>query len=165
MTAIIGIDPGFKGAVAFLTGGSGGTDAYVIPTPLLGSGIYDEAAIFDLVRRYKTLHVHAIIEQAQAFPKQGVSSTFKTGFGYGLWRMALVADEIPYTVVSPARWQRAMFVGVTKADSKKMSIVAAKRLFPGVSLKRTVRSRVDDHNMADALLIAEYGRRQFNGPS
>jgi len=42
-----------------------------------------------------------------------------------------------------------------------MSIVAAHRIFPDVSLKRSSRSLKDDDNFADSLLMAEYGRRHF----
>lgn len=49
----------------------------------------------------------------------------------------------------------------TVKDNKKMSIVAAHRIFPDVSLKRSSRSLKDDDNFADSLLMAEYGRRHF----
>lgn len=51
--------------------------------------------------------------------------------------------------------------GKVVKDNKKMSIVAAHRIFPDVSLKRTNRSLKDDDNFADSLLMAEYGRRHF----
>lgn len=48
-------------------------------------------------------------------------------------------------------------------DTKAMSILAAHRLFPGVSLLRTDKCKKPDDGMSDALLIAEYGRRVLMG--
>jgi hypothetical protein len=45
-------------------------------------------------------------------------------------------------------------------DSKKASILVAKRLFPEIRLARTEKSKLPDSGMADALLIAEYARRK-----
>jgi len=42
---------------------------------------------------------------------------------------------------------------------KNSSIEVAKRLFPGIDLRRTERSRKDDDGLAEALLMAEYARR------
>ena len=161
MTTFIGIDPGLKGAVAFLDGDDGLVT--IIPTPILSTTEYDEFGMIELIT-HDTFHYEnatAYIEQVQAFPGQGRSSAVKIGLGQGLWRMVLTAHAIPYTIVSPVKWQRTMFAGVPKQNTKKMSIIAAKRLFPGVSLCRTEKCKKDDHNMADALLIAEYGRRQM----
>jgi hypothetical protein len=52
-----------------------------------------------------------------------------------------------------------MLEGTQGDDTKQRSIIAAKRLFPEVSLRRTERSRKDDDGISDAILLAEYGRR------
>lgn len=100
-----------------------------------------------------------IIETQQAMPKQGVSSTFQTGYGYGLWVgliAAFVAEyEVPWTAVRPTVWKRAMLAGLDKTD-KTVSRVAAVRMFPQLSAQL---ARVSDHGRAEALLIAAYGQR------
>ena len=45
------------------------------------------------------------IEQQQAMPRQGVASTFKTGFGYGVYIGILHALGYSYTVVIPRKWK------------------------------------------------------------
>lgn len=164
MSTFIGIDPGLKGAIAFLRS----TDLVrIVPTPTCGNE-YDEFEMSELIAievAKEERVAGAYIEQVQAFPGQGRSSAVKIGLGQGLWRMALTTCGVSRTIVNPRKWQRVMFAGVSKQDTKKMSIIAAKRLFPGVSLRRTEKCRTDDHNMADALLIAEYGRRQMGAPS
>ena len=159
---VIGIDGGLRGGLAFLDGQ--GIFPVVLSIPILTVGkskrVYDEQAIRKEL--WRTLpSSHAFIESAQAMPKQGVSSMFKIGECYGLMRGLLAGLCIPYEVVRPREWQREMFKGVDSSDTKKASILVAKRLFPGVSLRRTHKCRTDSDGMADALLIAEYGRRRL----
>jgi crossover junction endodeoxyribonuclease RuvC len=80
--------------------------------------------------------------------KQGVSSTFKFGVAYGFVRGVVVALKIPFHEVSPQKWQKAM--GCMTRGDKNVSKAAAQRLFPALKIT---------HAVADALLIAEYGRR------
>ena len=62
-------------------------------------------------------------------------------------------------------WQKDILKGVPHGpgETKSASITVAKRLFGGVSLKRTAKCRKDCDGMADALLLAEYGRRIHEG--
>ena len=50
--------------------------------------------------------------------------------------------------------------GTPAGDTKQRSVIAAQRLFPGVSLLPTERSRKASDGLADALLLASYGQRQ-----
>ena len=50
-----------------------------------------------------------------------------------------------------------------QCQSKEYHALSCKRLFPGVNLKATERCRKDHDGIAEALLIAEYGRRHYNG--
>ena len=137
----IGIDPGVSGAIAWIA------FEVVAAYPLKG------ATDTDIVELLCQLNgdfpkCHAILEEVHAMPKQGVSSTFKFGVSYGGLRMALAAAKIPFDYVTPAVWQVAMRCR-TKGD-KNVTKARAQELFP--QLKIT-------HAIADALLIAEYGRR------
>lgn len=58
------------------------------------------------------------------------------------------------SVLKPVEWKK--YYGLYKKE-KRDSIGMAKDLYPGVSLRPTERSRVDSHDMADALLIAHFG--------
>ena len=91
----------------------------------------------------------ATIEAVHAFPKQGVSSTFKFGVNYGLLRGLMIAGAIPFEEVSPLKWQREMAC-LSKGD-KNITKARAQQLFPGIKIT---------HATADALLIAEYARRK-----
>ena len=153
--AIIGIDPGKKGAVAIID-----QAVTVHRTPMIGKD-YDERGMFEMLRDSKASF--AVIETVWIRPGEGRSSGVTMGMGYGLWRGMLVALEIPYEIVSPQSWKRRMVTGLAKGTSDKAkkdaSILAAKRLFPGVRLRHSDKCTVDNDNFAEALLIAEFGRR------
>jgi hypothetical protein len=76
-------------------------------------------------------------------------SAFTFGRGFGGLEMALTAAGIPYRTVLPLVWQLRIIGAGTKGN-KNLSKAHAGRLFGG-EVKVT-------HAIADALLIAEYGR-------
>jgi len=111
--------------------------------------------------------VFCYLEKAQAFPgsqkvtrcprcstilktrqSQGVASTFKFGMQYGTLKGILTALHIPFELIRPVDWQRALGC-MTKGD-KNISKAAAQRLFPDIKCT---------HAVSDALLIAEFARR------
>lgn len=134
---IIGIDPGQSGGIAFVTD----LVAVVYKMPdterdlweVLNSGLDAQKAF---------------IEKVGPMPKQGVVSMFKFGKHYGMLRGMLIAMGVPFDDVTPQRWQKALGC-MTKGD-KNVSKAKAQELFPGIKMT---------HAKADALLIAEYGRR------
>lgn len=160
---ILGIDPGLGGAVAVLEGTGRLIRVEDTPSLWVRAGrrrrrAYDVAAMRRILARCLLEGngaLHAVIEAQQAMPRQGVRSMFSTGFGYGVWVGLLAGLAIPYTVVAPRRWQSALLMG--RGDPKALSILTASQLFPGVSLPR------GRHGRADAVLLAEYGRRLVCG--
>jgi len=158
---IIGIDNGVSGAIACITEKT----VDVNPMPIFfvkkkkgKKRVYDVQEIVRVLKKAKATHV--FIEEARSMPKQGVVSTFNTGRGYGLIEGIVAALEYPYTIVVPRVWQKILLNGVG-GDTKSASVIVAKRLFPKVSLLATKRCRKENDGLSDALLIAEYGRRQL----
>ena len=156
---IIGIDPGLTGAVAILPDGL----FFDTPTASVKKGsskkVYLVAEMASFIRSFgdsSDPHSHVYIEDVHAMPGQGVSSTFNFGRGFGLWEGIVAALGIPYTLITPQRWQKVMLTGLPGKD-KGASRVRAGQLFPQLAGQL---NRVKDHGRADALLIAEYGRRQ-----
>ena len=141
----IGIDPGKKGAMAIIDG----ENVRIVPFDKdeYMHQIAETAAAVDPAR--------CVLEHVGAMPGQGVTSTFSFGESFGWLQGVLEAWGIPYELVRPAKWKKAFSV---TAD-KNTSIEVARRLFPDVSLRRTDRCRKDDDGMAEALLMAEYARR------
>lgn len=99
----------------------------------------------------------AVVEKVGAFPGQGVSSTWVFAENYGYIQGVLHALSIPFQLVPPRVWKKAFSLTSDKAKS----IEVCHRLFPNVNLKRTEKSRKDDNNLAEALLMAEYARRKM----
>jgi crossover junction endodeoxyribonuclease RuvC len=101
MTArpILGIDPGITGGIAALYP-DGRIKAYDIPTV---DGSVDVDALVRRVREHAPRL--AVIEKAQAMPKQGVVSVFRYGCAYGALCAVTALCEIPTRLVSPRRWK------------------------------------------------------------
>lgn len=160
----LGIDPGLDGALAILDDRRADGACRVEDTPTLTvvsprgrKREYDLAAFTRVLAPFawRPSHVRAVIEHVHAMPDQGVRSMFTMGYGVGVWHALLAAFGIRYETVTPQRWKRALMDGMGR--EKDASRLVAMRLFPAVAAQL---ARTKDHGRADALLIAEYGRRQ-----
>lgn len=151
----IGIDPGKKGGIAFMGDGKNNSETYPYSDDVLINNlrlIYVQGWQSDAI---------CYLEHVHAMPKQGVSSTFNFGMSFGFIQGVLKAYGIRYELVTPQKWKKEF----SCTSDKNTSIEVCKRLFPNVNLKATDRCRKDHDGMAEALLIAEYGRRHYNGKS
>lgn len=152
----IGIDIGLDGAIAFVVGKH--AELFKMPTIKIGKTKrwYDAAQIWNILVYYAETQT-VFIEKQQAFRKQGVSSTFKLGRGFGLIEGICVGLNMRYQIVAPKTWQKEILKDVP-GEGKERAILVAGRLFPKVSLIPE-RCRTPHSGYADALCIAEYGRR------
>ncbi len=147
MTTIIGIDPGKSGAAAIVWPDA---DLHVIRFEK-----WTESEIASFFRNWgaggKAI---AYLEQVSAMPGQGVTSMFTFGQSFGFIRGLLVAYGIPFVMVTPQKWQKAVgFTGkMEKGDRKKALKQLAQQYYPSIE-KMT-------NDMADAILIAHYGKLQ-----
>ena len=142
----IGIDPGKSGAMAIIRSDM---DKPVI----IG---FDEEAYAGALLLVNNKYAKACLEHVGPMPGQGVTSTFNFGQNFGYIKGLLEANGIPYELVRPQKWKKEFGI-----SDKNSSVECCKRLFPGVSLRRTERCRKDDDGMAEALLMAEYARRHL----
>lgn len=153
-----GIDPGVKGGVVVIDDQQRAVFTHV--TPIIGKE-YDIPEMYSLLRGiYAMGAAFCCIEKGQSMPGDSGRSAWKMGFGHGLWQMALTVVGIRYHVCPPQVWQRAL--GIPKgADTKIHSVLIAKREVADLNLLRTVRSKNEDHNIADATNLAVYARRRW----
>jgi hypothetical protein len=169
----LGIDPGKEGAIA--TVDEGGLCIEVLATPMVtaekgGRDAFDLVEICGVLRRHLDRGaLFVTVEKLAPLPAMaggrrmgGTIANFNRGMARG-WEWMLVAMGIPYHMVAPQRWQRSMLADTGEGDTGRRALVAAKRLWPLTSLRRTARSRKDDEDFADALLLAEFGRRAHRG--
>lgn len=149
----IGIDPGKNGGIACIGDGKNNSEAYPYSDDVLINSlglVCTKCCQNDVI---------CYLEHVHAMPKQGVSSTFNFGVNFGFIQGVLKAYGIPYELVTPQKWKKEF----SCTSDKNTSIEVCKRLFPNVNLKATDRCKKDHDGMAEALLIAEYGRRHYNG--
>lgn len=146
----IGIDPGKSGAMAMLEYvGESLQKVSVFP--------FNEKMYLTNMADVSGCPSVCCLERVGAMPKQGVNSMFHFGENYGFIQGLLTAYSIPYELVTPQKWKKEFQV----TGDKNSSIDVCKRLFPGVSLRKTDRCRRDDDNMAEALLLACYAKRRM----
>lgn len=149
----IGIDPGVSGGIAAIDDNGRALGVHNMPAT--------ERDLLDVLCLYVNpgTQTRAVLERVSSSPVMGRASAFTFGRMVGQLEMALVALQIPYDRVVPQKWQAALgartkgIIGVRAAD-KNITKRRAQALFPS--------SKVT-HAVADALLLAEYCRRQALG--
>ena len=158
---VIGIDPGKEGYITVMK--SSGVETH--PIPKVGKEV-DLSELANLIvtisEECDTSKTVVVIEDVHALAGSAAGATF--AFGGICWslRMGFIMCGLRIVLVAPKKWQKEMFEGIKKMDdTKAMSVLAAKRLFPNVKLTRTDRCTKPDNNLTDSLLIAEYGRRHY----
>ena len=152
--AFIGIDPGSNGGMAAIK-------EMIIGHPNIEVYSFSKMTMDDLsleLERLECYYVaHALIELVHAMPGQGVTSMFNFGHNFGMLEGLLIGAGIPYDRVTPQKWQKEFGLyrlpDETKTAKKNRHKVLAKELFPDLNIT---------HATADALLIAEYCRRQYD---
>lgn len=167
----VGIDPGMHGAVAVI--GDDYANVWDTPTVALERGReYAIGAMVDVLREFRDWPgrdedgVHATLETGIIMPNkiegrpdwkgQSARTTAVQWRGVGLWEGILAGLGIPYELAHPSVWKRSMAV----SGDKLLCIVTAQRLFPSAS---HLLYRARDDGRAEALLLAEYGRRRLAG--
>lgn len=152
MDIVIGFDPGSKSAAFAIITRAGAfihtDDAGDLTNP-------------DNVRRFAdhldgyiagASAASVVLEQVHAMPKQGVTSSFHFGQGYGALQGIVGAFGLPVTLVRPQVWKKAL--GLDSSADKSLAL--ARELYPDAAhhLKRK-----KDHNRAEAICLAHYGLR------
>jgi hypothetical protein len=168
----VGIDPGKKGFIAIFEGSM--LTFFSIPTVGKELDIHGLKNILcTLAAKTQTNLVRVVTEDVHALFGSSAKGTFSFGYTCGVIEGILSTLNIPYTKVTPKKWQAEMHQGIPVQkkpsstgktevkDVKLMSLMAAKRLFPEVDFRATERCKNPDDNKIDALLMAEYCRRKF----
>lgn len=146
---IVGIDPGFSGAIAMIDSQGAIVELFDMPILMVGKRReLDEVVINSFFASQDIKHIY--IEKAQSMPAQGVASTFRYGASYGILRGICVGQGIPYTLVHPKTWKKETMRDMQKG--KEASIVRVGQLYPAFKL-----TRKKDHGKADSILLALFG--------
>ena len=163
---VCGIDPGLQGAVAFIDG----LDYSVFDMPLRkeidGKSIVDCDAIFDMITRFKP-DIIIYEEQGVKGDLTGRVSAMSMGRSYQslLHGIGLYIEHCQPSVirVRSQEWKKSLGVQKKKSDTEKSNkaktVNFVKILFPKANLYGVKGGLKADR--ADALAIAEYGRRKY----
>jgi crossover junction endodeoxyribonuclease RuvC len=150
---IIGIDPGASGAIAFLNDGVL-IDVADMPTDTVKVGAKLRKRInpqrLACIFQGQWSRQVAFLENVGPNPHDGAASAFSFGRAFGYAEQALASECIPYTLVTPMEWKRAMRCPADKDAARKRAC----QLFPESS---ALFARVKDDGRAEAALIALYG--------
>lgn len=116
--------------------------------------------------------VYCFIENVHAIWGSSAGSTFMFGRQLGRLEGLVQGMGLPYSLVSPKMWQGEMWKGIERIklpkktktgkvrnDTKAISELTAKTLFPNEDFRKNSRCRIFHDGIVDAVLIAEYCRR------
>lgn len=167
---VIGIDPGLTGALAFIDTATGAVNIDEIPTRQRRTGgevakAVDGEALSTLVRQRVPADCAAlsVCENVRSFGRSDAArGTAVDSLQRSLGAIEAIFDvlRMPCALVDPQAWQRLYGLkGKTKEKREHgalpAAIVTARQLYPAAA---PLLARVKDHNRAEALLIAHYGR-------
>lgn len=162
---VLGIDPGFSGGLAFTL--LDGTSTAAIPMPVIKGAGRTEIDVPALVAFILGLEDDGgeirlvVIERVHSMPAQGVASTFSFGLATGEVRGVVKTLGYALEQPLPQAWKKVVLAG-TDGD-KLAAIQYVRRRFPDVSLLASPRCTKPHDGMADAICLAEWGRRQLVG--
>jgi hypothetical protein len=137
---ILAVDPGAVSAAYAVLGPNGEGIAQAMP---VANKMIDGKAFFRLLNLQRP--THAVVERVNAFPGQGVSSSFRFGMGYGIILGVLASHNVQIIDVAAGVWKRHFRLN---ADKEKARALAIKR-FPDIDL-----GLKKDTGRAEALLMA-----------
>lgn len=148
---ICGIDPGLSGGIAFIHDGL--VIAHRAPVRKFKMNkkerkYLDVGTIASWLEKHEPSHI--FIEKQQAMPGQGVSSTFMTGLGYGIYIGMFISLGFNYTEVTPRQWKKDLEV----PKDKNLARARATELYPHAS--DYWRLKCED-GVAEATMIAHWG--------
>jgi len=157
MRISLGIDPGLHGGIAALDTSGAIVGLWLMP---VAGGEVHAAGIADLLRSLRCRDSHqdigqVCLEKVAAMPKQGVSSTFRFGTGWGMVRGVCAALALPVMLVPPTVWKKRVLLGLSHDKAGAVQFCASR--WPTADLVLP-GCRVPHDGLADALCLAEYGR-------
>jgi len=147
MKTILGVDIGMNGALSFYDG----TELLCYDMPVFEAKKGHELDILRIADIIRTnAPTEAYIEKALLMPTNGKTAYQKLGEAEGVFKGVLCALKIPYTIVYPVTWKKAM--GCTK--DKDAARMRASQLLPAHSHNWPLKKH---DGRAESALIALYG--------
>lgn len=162
----VGIDIGKEGAIKFLSS----IHDYTCVMPLDEEGALNIKMVHAILSECVGKDFHVVFEKLTPLHLASKSSNWSLAHQYGAIEALCVSLNIPYTKVAPKEWQAEMLSNIAPlrkkdgtSDTKGRALLKVKELFPDLSLTdpNKPRSKVPHNGIVDAILLAEYGRRNI----
>lgn len=112
----------------------------------------------DILKSTKNIKL-VTVELVHSMPKQGVKSMFSFGENYGLIQGVLQALDIPFILVKPQTWQKALNIP-SKSDKKKIASIIS-NVYPKAQLYGLKGGLLDGRS--DALCLVHYAKLYYKG--
>lgn len=141
----IGIDPGASGATVVLNEAGEHLESYCFQ---------EWRVVGEMLSTYRETALVAL-EQVGSMPGQGVTSMFSFGQNYGGYIALLEYLQVPYVLVRPQKWQKAILGSFPKGEGKTRAASYIRRRFPVLELTKNAKK---NEGIIDALCIALYIR-------
>ncbi len=154
MKVTIGIDPGLDGGYAILGDGAA---PIVAALPWRDKELDAQLLlrVFQAFFRPRNHELVIVIEKVHAMPKQGTTSMFTFGSGFGELKAVVKIVGCPWVLVTPQAWKKLVLAGTDK--SKGATVSWAFRTYPSLTTTLTKKSGLPHMGKVDALAIAHYG--------
>jgi crossover junction endodeoxyribonuclease RuvC len=153
MKYFLGIDPGLSGALALYCPETEELEVFDMPVHTIrGKNHLDLYALGFLMDSRRAEIKRAVIEEVNAMPKQGVTSSFRFGETFGVAKAMVAANMIPMDLVRPAIWKKSMNLTRDKDASRQR----ASQMWPQHAKLWPLKKH---DGRAEAALIAYYGSR------
>jgi len=156
-----GVDPGLSGAIVALDERGNLLGYTRMPTTKGKPNEVLSSEVVDFLRRFESQECPQVtIEEIWARVGQSMPAMFH--YGREIGRLLGVVEALDMRVVRPIpqKWQRVMLAGQNRDDTKAAANVAAIRLWPELAQPLKIKAA---QGIADAALLAEYGRRELMG--
>jgi crossover junction endodeoxyribonuclease RuvC len=149
---IVGIDPGFSGAIALLDPGTWALEVHDMPviSTTKGKTVLNYGALAELLSPPAGARSIGILERVSAMPGQGVSSMFRFGQCFGALEMGLIGHGYEFFDPTPSSWKKHFKLSSDKDVSRGL----ASQRFP---TSASLFSRKKDDGRAEAALLTLWG--------
>lgn len=158
----IGVDVGKDGALVMIDEeATYGEKVMKFKFPMIGTD-YDINRINNLFKNVSKEECHMVIEDVHAIGGGSAKANWSFSRGKAILEVLAVVNQIPFTMVKPKAWQKVVHQGIPKqGKAKDMTLMAVKRLYPEVDLRKNERCRTPDEGIYDALAMAHYCKVKF----
>ena len=150
-----GIDPGKNGAVVIIS--DEGFESAFLFRKCVYHNKWQTDEITQVLQKVAEFEPTTVLEKQHAKRGQGLTSTFTTGFGYGLLIAASTCAGIDYDIFYSKKWQ--VVLSEEKGEnSKEKALSLAYKTFPELY----EFTRVKHTGLSDAACMALFARSRVN---